>query len=117
MTQPETPTLDRANQHVEQNRAVQSFIIWLRAKGYHIGRTPEPHAGPCLNFEGQDPEDYTAHDSCYLHLSTPQCVFDDNADQLLADFWGLDLEQLAFEREALLAWARSNQLGSAIRGF
>jgi hypothetical protein len=44
-------------------------------------------------------------------------VFDDNADQLLADFWGLDLEQLAFEREALLAWARSNQLGSAIRGF
>lgn len=28
----------------------------------------EGHPGPCLNYEGQRPEDYTEYDSCYLHV-------------------------------------------------
>lgn len=25
------------------------------------------HPGPCLNYEGQQPDDYNGYDSCYLH--------------------------------------------------
>lgn len=28
------------------------------------------HAGPCINYEGQDPEDYSEWDSCSRHIAT-----------------------------------------------
>jgi hypothetical protein len=30
------------------------------------------HPGPCLNYEGQSPENYSEYDTCYRHLATAE---------------------------------------------
>jgi hypothetical protein len=46
----------------------------------------DPHPGlPCINFEGQNPEDYTGHDSCARHLeASRKLLHDDYVLRLLA---------------------------------
>ena len=46
----------------------------------------DPHPGlPCINFEGQDPADYSGHDSCSRHLeASKRLLHDDYVLRLLA---------------------------------
>jgi len=53
------------------------------------------HKGPCINYDGQNPEDYDAHDSCALHLAAAEATPYRDTGFGLADvaFKRLELEE------------------------
>ena len=49
-----------------------------------VQRGLDGHPGPCVNYEGQDPADYTNYDSCERHIEWSTTTLPMLAAQLLA---------------------------------
>ena len=84
-SQPVTPTLDKILEHREEADALGAFLDWLQyEKKYFLGE-----------FNPDDPND----ELTIVHL---------NPEDILADYFGIDLAAADRERQALLEWIRSS---------
>lgn len=81
MSKIETPTLDRMIEIQEQSQLCGEFLDWFLAK-YTVFKTKQSRAREDINVMGSG--DYI------------------NKEKLLADFFGIDLEEAERERQAIL---------------
>ena len=81
MSKIETPTLDRMIEIQEQSQLCGEFLDWFLGK-YTVFKTKQSRAREDINVMGAG--DYI------------------NKEKLLADFFGIDLEEAERERQAIL---------------
>lgn len=80
---PPTPMLDRMKAVRERTQAIGEFLEWLQSRGYVL----------CSRTEGECP------DIPYLPAAK-------STEELLAEYFGIDLDAAERERRAVLEWVR-----------
>lgn len=86
---PKTPTLTRMAAVREESGTIGEFLAWLQAEGYVLCRWQDAVRPPGYYPAGR------------------------TAEQLLATYWGIDLEAAERERQAVLGWVRRQQEAAA----
>ncbi len=81
---PPTPECDRLNAEAARHRIIGDFIEWMGEQGYSICKMVEQKGWG----------------------SSPYLPVDKRTEQVLADFFEIDLNKVEDERRAYLAWHR-----------
>lgn len=93
---PATPQLDKMVAVREESRTIGEFLTWLQAEGYVI----------CVWRDAVRVGDHLAQPAGYYPAGR-------TAEQLLAAYFGIDLEEAERERQAVLEWVRRQQEAAA----
>lgn len=58
------------HRHFDKDRVLCEIEAKRAIVDAYLPPGTDPHPGlPCINFDGQDPADYTRHDTCSRHLA------------------------------------------------
>lgn len=89
-TKPETPELDKQSQIIDSGdtAVVQDFLDWLTSRGYVIAEWAE------------------THQTLTEPVETLQPLYS-GPEQLMADYFEIDLDKIDAERRSLLDYLRS----------
>lgn len=99
--EPPVPTLEKLREVHNESQKIGSFLEWLlNEKGIHLVRYHE-HSEEC-HEDGCRRSEHYAED---VRLST---------EQLLADYFEIDLAKVEKERVALLDWVREQNEAGAV---
>lgn len=99
---------------------MDELISWLTAQLDHDERSlterrdrdpGKAHEGPCVNYEGQNPEHYDEHDSCSRHVAAMQVPRTDPYGDV-----AFGLRQVSACRRILSLAAEVRQMESIIEG-
>jgi len=102
----EHPECDKMKAVHEKSQTIGEFLEWLAGKGIHLV-TVHTHTDSCLDEEGECKDKYgnrlcgySEGDYQPLHFST---------ENLLAEYYGIDLKKVDAEKDQMLEEFRKNQ--------
>lgn len=99
---PPTPTLDKMREIKDRSQVIGGFLDWLfNEKNLHLYRDHE-HTERCWDEDG---------DSCCGLSEGDYEPVRFGIEQILGDYFEIDLDAAEKEREALLDWVRKRQGG------
>jgi hypothetical protein len=117
----ETPELDKHAEVLDESRTLSDFYDWLGQQGVHlmVWRTDMTDRRLCLAFNCIDGKvgkrDCTACDGTgWREVTGIEGWVEDprHPERLFADYFGIDLNKIEQEREALLDGLRTKASGS-----
>jgi len=101
---PKTPELDKLAAIKGKSQIIGEFLVWLSdERGLHLGEYHE-HTDECQTFGG------CGMRQGELYLASP------GIENLLAEYFGIDLKKVAEEKDAVLDWERERQVSKVATG-
>lgn len=111
---PKTPELDKRSEIIKDghSQAIGEFLDWLQQQGLSLMRyrTDLTDERPCSRCDGENRECPRCNGSRFIEITVSGWTSDGRSvEQLLADYFEIDLTKIEEERRALLDHIRTER--------
>ncbi|MDR5727513.1 MAG: hypothetical protein RB191_08810 [Terriglobia bacterium] len=96
--QPPCPECEKVARVAPKSQAIGDFLEHMRESGWQLARAHDHRRNDCPTKKG--------HWDCGLSMNEME-INTASTEQLLAEFFQIDLEKIEKERRALLAWLQN----------